>query len=297
MFLRGGTDMEFRKISKPLTEIGDTQKNKTLSNSSENDSQIPIIKTPFSSDVFKQNLDIRKTSDSPRIEQATSPEIKYPMKNRQSRIEQLIEQKLQEKKASSLINTEQHGLNYSKDVQKLRDTTTESANNTTKNIGERTCNNTENIASKSENVQKFPSKFKSVILETPNYDFIETSKNPKNQCNIADIQTKKKQKKRFRAKFSIILYTVVLIICAGWTIFNGIQISNTSHEIARIEYSIDSFNYIIKIDQLKIINEQENSIITNVIEVTPPPLTEPTQIQPHTNWFDRLCSWLSNLFK
>ncbi|MDD2227515.1 MAG: hypothetical protein PHH71_02925 [Clostridia bacterium] len=283
--------MKFRKTIERLKEIEDTQEKKL----SESNSQTPLIKTPFSSDIFQRNS-VPKANSSSKIER-NSPEIKAPMSNlRPSKIEQLIEQKLQEKRASFLINTEKSSSsNYSKSVQGFSGTATENADNSTKSSGGKVC---ENVASK-ENLtkQKFPSKFKSVILETPNYDFIETSKNPENQCNIINIQEKKKQKKSFRAKFSVVLYSIILIICTGWTIFNGIQISNTANEIARIEYSINSFNYIIKIDQLDIIEDHENSIITNVMEVTPPPLTEPTQIQPQTNWFDRLCSWLSNLFK
>lgn len=278
----------------------------------------PLIKNPFSKDSFKNDNSQMQTDNS---------------KIKPSKIEQLIEQKLKEKQLSSQsqnnlyknFNASNNFANNStsnlsrnnienknsfklESIQQNKIETTakiKTDNNVKGNIvhqhrDDTTKNNIYSgntfLPTKKTTKNPFRKKSKPIVLETPNYDFIETS-NIENPNNVAEMQTKKKNKKRFRAKLSVMLYLIVLIVCSGWTIFNAFNISSITNDISKINYSINEFNYIIKIEQLDIINNHENSIITNIIEVTSPALIEPTTIQPQTNWFDRLCSWLANLFK
>ena len=126
------------------------------------------------------------------------------------------------------------------------------------------------------------------VLETPNYDFIETINSP-------EIKEKTKVKRKFRAKLSLITYSIIFFICVCWTTVNGIQLSNLAREIT--DYQISIMQYVIKIDQTDSYKDGEGSLINNIIEVNPPAFAQPTQIQPQTNWFDRFCAWLSGLFK
>lgn len=135
-------------------------------------------------------------------------------------------------------------------------------------------------------------KYQPSVMETPNYDFIEAS-----GINSSDIKQKNKSKKRFRAKLSLITYSIIFLICSCWTISNAIELSNTARNISEINYHINEIQYLIKIEQLDNYNNGENPEIVNIIEITPPALVEPTQIQPITNWFDRICAWLAGLFK
>lgn len=140
--------------------------------------------------------------------------------------------------------------------------------------------------------QEISLKYQPSVMETPNYDFIEAS-----GINSSDIKQKNKSKKRFRAKLSLITYSIIFLICSCWTISNAIELSNTARNISEINYHINEIQYLIKIEQLDNYNNGENPEIVNIIEITPPALVEPTQIQPITNWFDRICAWLAGLFK
>ncbi|MDD2445548.1 MAG: hypothetical protein PHX09_01915 [Clostridia bacterium] len=131
------------------------------------------------------------------------------------------------------------------------------------------------------------------VMQTPNYDFIETN----GKAEIMGEQDKRRKKRKFRAKLAITVYSILLIICICWATINTVQLSNTAHQITQITYEIDSIQYLIKIDQLDCYKNGDETLITTVLEITPPPLAEPTQIQPQTNWFDRFCSWLTGIFK
>lgn len=131
------------------------------------------------------------------------------------------------------------------------------------------------------------------VMQTPNYDFIETN----GKAEIMGEQDKRRKKRKFRAKLAITVYSILLIICICWATINTVQLSNTAHQITQITYEIDSIQYLIKIDQLDCYKNGDETLITTVLEITPPPLAEPTQIQPQTNWFDRFCAWLTGIFK
>jgi len=123
------------------------------------------------------------------------------------------------------------------------------------------------------------------VIETPNYDFIEV------QDTGLKFDNKMKQKRKFRLKLVSIVYCVIFAMCSGWVIGNAIELSKTSYTISEIQY-------LIKIEQLDGFQEVQNgdSIITTIVDVEPQPLAEPTNIQPQTNWFDRFCDWLRNIF-
>lgn len=136
--------------------------------------------------------------------------------------------------------------------------------------------------------KEIPKPCQPSVLETPNYDFIETINSP-------EIKEKTKIKRRFRAKLSMITYSIIFLICVCWMAVNQIQLSNITREIT--DYQINIMQYVIKINNTDNYKDGEDSLINNIIEVNPPAFAQPTQIQPQTNWFDRFCSWLAGLFK
>jgi len=123
------------------------------------------------------------------------------------------------------------------------------------------------------------------VIETPNYDFIEV---PDTGLKI---DNKLKRKRKFRLKLVSVVYCLIFAMCSGWVIGNAIELSKTT-------YNISELQYLIKIEQLDGFQEVQNgdSIITTVVEIEPQPLAEPTAIQPQTNWFDRFCDFLNNIF-
>lgn len=126
---------------------------------------------------------------------------------------------------------------------------------------------------------------KKTVIETPNYDLIDVKETG------LKFDEKTKVKKRFRQRIFIGVFCFVFAICAGWVVYNSIEINNTNYQIV---------NYLIKIDQLDQINQVQSgdgSLISTVVPIEPAPLAEPTETQPQTNWFNKFCNWLTKVFR
>lgn len=119
----------------------------------------------------------------------------------------------------------------------------------------------------------------------------------------AETQQKPTKSKKFRYKLIAIGYALVLAICIGWTIGNAIAINNQAGALttASTSYEINVVKYTMKIAQLDGIevsdSADEFSPITSGFELQPEPLQHPTDYTTSTNWFDKLCNWLSKLFR
>jgi len=122
------------------------------------------------------------------------------------------------------------------------------------------------------------------VLFTPNYDSIKV-----NDTGIK-FNVKEKKKKKFRLKLITVAYAIILALCCGWVTYNAVELTKTNYQIVQ---------YLIKIDQLDTASQAQNgdgTVVTSIVEVETRELSEPTKTQPQTNWFDRLCSFFSNIF-
>lgn len=122
------------------------------------------------------------------------------------------------------------------------------------------------------------------ILQTPNYDLIAT------KDTGVKFSTKTRQRKKFRAKLVAITYAIILTLLGGWVIYNAYSLNETKYHIIQ---------YILKIEQLdnvQQVNDGNGTFVSNIITIEPQELQEPTEIQIQTNWFDRFCSWVVNMF-
>lgn len=119
----------------------------------------------------------------------------------------------------------------------------------------------------------------------------------------------KPNKKGFAFRFKLMtgVFCLLIALFGGWVIGNAVQISSTSAQIAQSTvdkevYDANLLSYLSKISQLD--NWNENNVnsdsalipIEEVIPITPTPLEDPTSYERESNWFDKICNWISNLF-
>lgn len=116
-----------------------------------------------------------------------------------------------------------------------------------------------------------------------------------------------KQKNNFklRLKLAICAIVCVLTCLGGWAIYNAIEIKTLTAEAQakNAQYSINVAKVISNTSKLDDLTNP-NSITNldelekaNIIEIIPKEKTYPQTIEKKSNWFDRICNWLSNLFK
>lgn len=109
----------------------------------------------------------------------------------------------------------------------------------------------------------------------------------------------------FRTKVFAGAFACLIALFGGWVISNTVNIANTYNSIG-IENATSEANQL-KIGKLiKEINALDNDRepnpdstlvpIEDIIPITPLPLENPTSYERESNWFDKICNWLSNIF-
>lgn len=120
-----------------------------------------------------------------------------------------------------------------------------------------------------------------------------------------EIQNDVSKKPKAKTRFRIFLFGLVgvLVCMMGWAISNAIQIKTLTAEIEQANkvYSVDIVKYIQNISKADDLTNPDS--ITNLdalseAEIVPlqPTQSDPVEFSVKSNWFDRLCNWLSNLF-
>lgn len=140
---------------------------------------------------------------------------------------------------------------------------------------------------------------KKTVIETPNYDFIETNSDGEDKTDLKENRKKKYKQSKFRLKLACCVYGILTLLTLGWVVGNGIYINNITNSIQQTKYEINSIQLIIKeaqLDGYEDVQSGNPTLITTVIDIETPPLVQPTKIQPQTNWFDKFCNWVSSLF-
>ena len=113
------------------------------------------------------------------------------------------------------------------------------------------------------------------------------------------------KKLKNRLKVCFVAMICVLTCLGGWSIYNAIKIEtlNAQEQLETAEYNINIAKVITNISKLDDLTNPNS--ITNldelssaqIIEVAPKNELFPKTLEKHSNWFDRVCNWLSNLFK
>lgn len=118
-------------------------------------------------------------------------------------------------------------------------------------------------------------------------------------------ENQKKPSLKLRLKLAICAIALVLTCLGGWAIYNAVEIKTLTGEAQakNAEYNINVMKVIkttSKLDDLtnpNSITNLDELESANVVQIIPKEKASPKTIEKQSNWFDRLCNWLSNLFK
>ena len=118
-------------------------------------------------------------------------------------------------------------------------------------------------------------------------------------------ENQKKPSLKLRLKLAICAIALVLTCLGGWAIYNAVEIKTLTGEAQakNAEYNINVMKVIkttSKLDDLtnpNSITNLDELESANVVQIIPKEIASPKTIEKQSNWFDRLCNWLSNLFK
>lgn len=121
--------------------------------------------------------------------------------------------------------------------------------------------------------------------------------------------SKKSNNYKFRKNLITSVFCCMLAILGGWIIGNSIEIASANSQIVsqiekQEEYSVNIIEYLSKIGKLDDNvnqtppNSQDGTLfpIDEIIPITPQPLEDTTAYEQESNWFDKICNWIRNLF-
>lgn len=134
------------------------------------------------------------------------------------------------------------------------------------------------------------------VVETPNYDFIKeiSPEKRKKIYKIEKTQTQTNAKPfTFSKKLKFILFSIVFIIGGAFCISSGVQLLDASNALnaAQTQYEISLSQLIKKMSKI----DSGNNLL-ELIETYPTELLEPSSIAESSNWFDKICNFISGLF-
>lgn len=116
---------------------------------------------------------------------------------------------------------------------------------------------------------------------------------------------RKKTNIKLRLKLAACAIACVLTCLGGWAIYNAVEIKTLTGEAQakNAQYSINVVKVISNTSKLDDLTNP-NSITNldelesaNIVQIIPKEKSAPQTIEKKSNWFDRVCNWLSNLFK
>lgn len=151
--------------------------------------------------------------------------------------------------------------------------------------------------SKTATAEQKSSADNSLIIETPNYDMIETL-SPEQRKKIFKIEENVKTESEAKAKpnrFKIIMFSILFAIFGIWGIVNIAMLDNISSSLSEItaEYNMNLASYL---NNLHTLDGTSAENMENLFETIPKDDFPPNSIGEQSNWFDRFCNFISGLF-
>ena len=123
------------------------------------------------------------------------------------------------------------------------------------------------------------------------------------QEELDSITETKPKNNKFRFKLLTCALCVIVSILSGWIIGNIVEISKTTTEITTAtEYSVNLKDLIFEMSKLDKdetpSSPSDGSLLPleEIIPITPEPLDDTTTYEEESNWFDKICNWIRNLF-
>lgn len=132
---------------------------------------------------------------------------------------------------------------------------------------------------------------------------IESTSDEQLQEELNSYSKKDSKSYKFRFRLATGVFCCLLALLGGWIIGNVVQIASTSTQItSATEYSVnlkDLISNISRTDQEQTPAKPSDGTllpIEEIIPITPLPVEEPTNYEEESNWFDKICNWLNNVF-
>ena len=123
--------------------------------------------------------------------------------------------------------------------------------------------------------------------------------------NISEDENKPVKRAKSKTRFRIFIFGLISVLACmcGWSIYNAVEIKTLTAEIEQANkiYSVNVYNYVKTISKADDLTNKDS--ITNLDSLSEagivplqPTKEDKSEYSVKSNWFDRLCNWLSNLF-
>ena len=135
-------------------------------------------------------------------------------------------------------------------------------------------------------------KQENIVIETPNYDLLPELA-PEKKKRVLKLEKAVEKQKPKRASW---LKRVALALGIGVTIalgvFTAVELSDSisAYNAAQSEYSVNVATLMQKIASVDSGNK-----MSELVETFPEQLLRPGDFEEQSNWFDRLCNFLSGI--
>lgn len=144
---------------------------------------------------------------------------------------------------------------------------------------------------KEETREEKPQKEKAVsqnIIEKPNYDLIQENK------KIVRLKKRQKEKKSPNKKKLSLILSITLGIASIICVSNIIAIDQMSSDLAGLEYELYEVNLPKYLNDIANLDTTKKGM--DFIETYPEEVYDAGEEGQKTNWFDKVCDFLSGLF-
>lgn len=150
------------------------------------------------------------------------------------------------------------------------------------------------LAKQRESKKETLKKEKAIV--SPNYDMIKeiSPERRKKIYKVEKFETEDKPKPfTFNKKLKIILFSLIFFVAGAFCVSSGIQLIDASNRLAATEatYSTNLPRLIRKINGI----DNSNTAL-ELIDTYPEEIEEPSTFSKDTNWFDKICNFISGLF-
>ena len=129
----------------------------------------------------------------------------------------------------------------------------------------------------------------SQVIETPNYDFIETLSNEEREkVFVFFFFLEEPLPKTKKIKLKYIIISILFALFGVWGIVNIATLDNVT-----TQYSVNLATYLNNLHNLDATNAENMGNLFDTIPQEPLP---PSAIEEKSNWFDRFCNFLAGIF-
>ena len=150
------------------------------------------------------------------------------------------------------------------------------------------------LAKQKESKRETLRKEKAVV--TPNYDMIKEI-SPEKRKKIYKVERieaeDKPQPFTFNKKLKIILFAIIFVVAGAFCVSSGVQLIDASNSLSASQsiYEANLPKLIKKINRI----DNSNTAL-ELVDTYPEEIKEPSSLSKSTNWFDKICNFISGLF-